>query len=698
MAPSVVYAYFKPLALDTVGYAYGKATLPAGNGDRASVRRVSSGRWSDGTAYSASRARSEIELREVSAAEATSGIGTYVGSCICVSRIPSGAAKSWDYGVVVGYTWDEVTSSGVLHISFLDGVDDVVYNERVLQDLAVESYGLRPCAGRSVSDVMPREMRMLHQAAYDHFNGVGKKPTRNANTILRTLAAPMIDERLQVPLFDMDASVVVLVSIKYILDYAYYSGGQRRVSRGVTLGVSVFDDVVSTGNPTAPTTTAPTAPTPAPVSATAPPVLPLPISPALTTAPNPDHASLDQLSDSDNDSVDASTPSGGGVSALPSSGKRKRRSDDSDDEAAGIRQLVALKDSLGKKSVMAREIDRFLSFKRSSLGRISGSEMVDRGGVSESTAQFRPSSMQQTIHRRLVHGTFSLMGPQLLVETLQLRSDSLPFLPHPAILRGLYSWDFGLRGLSVMHFASVTTQQRRASSRTYDMTDFSRKNTLPPPSIPTTLSDLLEVLDGLASIVGLVYQPFVSVVLSSARVFVLQLRANQGFSQPSAVLEVVHWLNERLEQFRGHLASGDTISAAAVADSFTEGHPSFVRVLHAIMAQRLDVTPAGPASASKPPKFLSSVPARKSHGSHSTQRTPVPPHVVQALPAVNGKALCMRYISNLGCAGRNGGCFVKYRGHFKPSSLDPTVLAFIGEFYGGLKQEFADIKSETRAA
>ncbi|KAG6945479.1 hypothetical protein JG687_00017292 [Phytophthora cactorum] len=70
------------------------------------------------------------------------------------------------------------------------------------------------------------------------------------------------------------------------------------------------------------------------------------------------------------------------------------------------------------------------------------------------------------------------MGFQLLLETIQILLQSLDLLPHPAVIRGLFEWDFATKGLSTMQFISVTDAERRARREQYDLSDFSRKNKL----------------------------------------------------------------------------------------------------------------------------------------------------------------------------------------------------------------------------
>ncbi|KAE9049836.1 hypothetical protein PR001_g2942 [Phytophthora rubi] len=102
--PSTSYAYFKPSALATTGYAYGSAVLDDAQATSVPVHRLRSSRLTGLGDLTCQRDHSEVELRAVSEAEALSGVGTYVGATLCVAQVPAGAAKLWDYGTVVSYS------------------------------------------------------------------------------------------------------------------------------------------------------------------------------------------------------------------------------------------------------------------------------------------------------------------------------------------------------------------------------------------------------------------------------------------------------------------------------------------------------------------------------------------------------------------------------------------------------------------
>ncbi|KAG3203943.1 hypothetical protein PC128_g2336 [Phytophthora cactorum] len=140
---TTLFALYKSNALDTEVYTYRKATSRAESG-QFDVGRVPSGRWRGVNAFTTNEVRPMSSFEFLTEAEATSGIGTYVGSALCIARVPQGKSKVWDYGILVGYAWEEMFKTGVLQVTFLKETCEIPYNEDELQDLGLETYALRP--------------------------------------------------------------------------------------------------------------------------------------------------------------------------------------------------------------------------------------------------------------------------------------------------------------------------------------------------------------------------------------------------------------------------------------------------------------------------------------------------------------------------------------------------------------------------
>ncbi|ETL50653.1 hypothetical protein F441_00148 [Phytophthora nicotianae CJ01A1] len=85
-------------------------------------------------------------------------------------------------------------------------------------------------------------------------------------------------------------------------------------------------------------------------------------------------------------------------------------------------------------------------------------------------------------------------------------------------------------------------------------------------------------------------------------------------------------------------------------------------------------------------------PSYRSNRGNSRQvtRRQVPTAVAQAAPRLNGKQLCLRYISAKGCPSKvSDRCTYEFLGHFTPDTLAPIVQEYVVEKYGGLSSEMS---------
>ncbi|KAG1706774.1 hypothetical protein DVH05_027627 [Phytophthora capsici] len=115
-------------------------------------------------------------------------------------------------------------------------------------------------------------------------------------------------------------------------------------------------------------------------------------------------------------------------------------------------------------------------------------EILSETGSDRETSRtkrtFRPSSTQRRVHRAITSEKYKGKSCQVLLEHMQ-HSDQVSFLPSPPVLRSLYDFGFGIRGLSVMHckFADVWDRVDALESSS-NFTDFSEKNSLKPATRP----------------------------------------------------------------------------------------------------------------------------------------------------------------------------------------------------------------------
>ncbi|KUG00903.1 hypothetical protein AM587_10002824 [Phytophthora nicotianae] len=361
MAPINLYALFKPGVLRTEGFAYGRTASEERQGAY-DIERVPSGRWEGIGAFSAQRGAPEVKQRGVTEEEALSGIGTYVGSTLCIARVPQGKPKVWNYGVVVSYTWNNLGKSGVLQVTFADATRDLAFGSEEFQDLALETYALRPCYLRGTTDVMPAEMRALHNAAHDHFNGVGQSARRSTATVLKKISMNPVDESQMVPVYNLENTQVEFLKIEHILNFVFYREGKRRPPQGLSVPNALFG----------------IAPPGAGTGGASP--------QAWSVA---DNERLEQLYDSDDD-LDPSEPR---QDERPVEGRPKRDREGSPQSSPdGQREsrLFALRQRLGDDAEMVQDIDQLIAFRQANLNKGSSTSLVS-AAVKETKSQFRPS-------------------------------------------------------------------------------------------------------------------------------------------------------------------------------------------------------------------------------------------------------------------------------------------------------------------
>ncbi|EGZ13068.1 hypothetical protein PHYSODRAFT_392077, partial [Phytophthora sojae] len=128
------------------------------------------------------------------------------------------------------------------------------------------------------------------------------------------------------------------------------------------------------------------------------------------------------------------------------------------------------------------------------------------------------------------------MTAQRFVEFVQIHWRKFEFFPHPAVLRALFGWDFGTRGLSILHFGRVTEQEKRK-----------RVRTLPPAQSPADFTTLVGSVDVLCAITQLLYKPVVHETLNAASDFLSELRVSELVSSQQALDEIAAWVDDQLE-------------------------------------------------------------------------------------------------------------------------------------------------------
>ncbi|ETP22949.1 hypothetical protein F441_03842 [Phytophthora nicotianae CJ01A1] len=296
---------------------------------------------------------------------------------------------------------------------------------------------------------------------------------------------------------------------------------------------------------------------------------------------------------------------------------------------------------------------------------------------------FRPSSIQRQVHRTVVQPQFSGKHPQSLLESMQ-QSIHVQFLVPPPILRGLYVFSFGCRGLSVMHCKPAQLMDRVEALESASVsTDFSEKNQLRPAPLATSKDDVLNSLRAPRVLAMAFYNDEVIDLIDAATNFLFRYK---GLPETEALgwKLMSYWVTSKFNQFRSHLLSGSADAALGVRSEFSRNDEELLELLD------LRGNPqAGPVQTHRV-RLLSDNPKRAERPRKQTSS--IAQEVLAALPRQAGKRICMKFLSNMGCTGNTeGGCFDSKRAHFRPTQLPEVVKNCIVEKFNGLSPANQDL-------
>ncbi|OWZ10333.1 hypothetical protein PHMEG_00016830 [Phytophthora megakarya] len=656
MPPS--YFYLRPGAFDLVGFSYGKVDAVTTRGGKLKVKLVRSGRWVDEQPQSTEISQDELDPRAVSEDEALDGAGTFVGSAICTSRVRPGGARIWDYGLVVGYKWESTQREGWLDVNFNGLEIPVLYSPTSTQDVAVEIYALQPCGGQSTSLVMASEMKLKHLQVYNMFNGIDQPAIRDSKILLGKLGVKEIDEAKMILLLDISSFEMTEISVQHVLDYVFYKEGDRVHPTNVSFGETIFDKGTSSTQEELP-----------------------------TASRGSEVVLSDGLSDSEDDEADPLIVTRGIGQTQQSATKRRRLTATDATTGQPNRQQYR---APAENSQLDHDVDTLIALQRGATSAVPRQFTGDN-------SQFQPTGMQTTIYLALVNGKYAHMTAQRFVEHVQIYWRMFGFFPHPAVLRALFGWDFGTRGLSILHFGRVTEHDKRARVRGSDMSNFSKKNKLPSAPLATEFAEITGAVEVLCTLTQRLYKPVVHDTLEACSSFLSELRTTELPNTPDALADLVAWVDDRLELFRvlineenwSGLTQQSTIDwknwsgLTQLKDQFRASHESFVRVHQLILRQ--DVLAAAKAANTNSVRMSHRL--RGERSSESEKRVVIPVEVRQALPKQGKKPICLRFLSAQGCRGKNGICVIKTLCHFKPATLPDIVRDFINNNYGGLASD-----------
>ncbi|KAL4140233.1 hypothetical protein PRNP1_014518 [Phytophthora ramorum] len=313
--------------------------------------------------------------------------------------------------------------------------------------------------------------------------------------------------------------------------------------------------------------------------------------------------------------------------------------------------------------------------------------------AAERRHNFRPSQGQQAVHEAITASEHRGKSPALFVEYVR----SSKFLPHPAILSRLYDFQFGVCGLSVLHLQrfDLTARLEHAGSNSVNLRNFSVKVAL--PSLPTNPSH--SSLCNSLSILGTYAEEFFDAptrrLLTSAKSFAEELTDYAPWS-PDEVKAIAFWFSNVLGAYRRAVESDISqgrSTRSELTGRFCMQDAELNGMLLKLSRGRDQGIRRGKRDTHEPQLDASDRPQYRGNRPNGRQasRRQVPIAVTQAAPRLNGKQLCLRYISIKGCPSKAPDrCTYEFLGHFNPETLDPVVREYVVEKYGGLSSEMSD--------
>ncbi|KAE9307520.1 hypothetical protein PF001_g11580 [Phytophthora fragariae] len=469
----------------------------------------------------------------------------------------------------------------------------------------------------------------------------------------------------------------VTFALQHAVDYAYYIDGDVHPVP-TTVGSSFCQPPVQMSSRRRPDSTSPS------------------VSSNALTLFDPE---LDDDDDSISEPIDQTTVDAAGSLRQAS---RKRSSADLTDSRPTSKRRVEFQasDTAAMDAQIAQLLlgrpeltDRFLQL-RSDAGPTSNLPAPDAGGgVLEQACNYQIKHQKKWSRDRSMH--LPLRSLSVVFMPWQLHSITKPF---PSVLGRDFAIDFGVRGLSIMHFAPFHSLNDKAvciTSGGANMQNFSAAVSVPSAPRAESIDDILEALQALATYGAEYFSVTLCGLVDTLVSFTKQQLRRMTWQKVDLVL-VVDWMNSVLESFRMELEQG-TNDGSLIKLRCTVDDPDFRQILiHIQQRQIADLQEALAAAQSKRSPALpkpSLVTQSHDNGQRRQNRVvkgehSIPADVYAALPVEDGKRLCLRFLSTAGCKANNGKqCLSFNRAHFVPAQLDPIVREFIGKRFGGLKPE-----------
>ncbi|KAG3250216.1 hypothetical protein PI124_g5144 [Phytophthora idaei] len=277
----------------------------------------------------------------------------------------------------------------------------------------------------------------------------------------------------------------------------------------------------------------------------------------------------------------------------------------------------------------------------------------------------------------------------------------LLFAPHPGVLIRLYDFQFGMRGLSIMHFGFMDRVSKivRVKSRKANKQNFSRAVVVPEAQAPSSVDDITTALSSLQTYCTTFMATEVGDLVRSLHAFV-----QQEIPKIWPVEDLQHfvfWIDGVLEAFREaavHDLHGGGKTRRSIQATVARNNPDIQATAPLLTQRRLqDLLRHGPLQLQPRQASRTRVVEaaetgrRRQDQSHNRPASRDAPNYLQHVPCQGNLELCLRSLSRNGCVGVPGDpsrCVYPNRCHFTPAAIHDEMRAYIDQRLGGLSPDF----------
>lgn len=358
--------------------------------------------------------------------------------------------------------------------------------------------------------------------------------------------------------------------------------------------------------------------------------------------------------------------------------------------------LLAYLDSVGTGTAPAKKRQR----------------LEDRQALSASDKaskySFRPTSRQVAVHDLLASSETQGTSADDFMDIL-ISHFAVQFAPHPGVLIRLYDFQFGTRGLSVMHFGFMDRVSKMSwvKSRKANMLNFSHGVALPDAAAPASTDDIAAALSSLQTYCTAFMTTDVGDLVRCLHSFVQQ-EVPDVWSAPD-LQHFVFWIDGVLEAFRDatvHDLSHGGNTRRDIQATIGRNNPDFQATVQLLTQRRLlellrsNPAPPQPQRPTTRARIVEAAETGRRRQDQFSRLSRYQPEGHEAsgqlrhVPRQGNQELCLRSISRSGCVGIPGSpsqCVYSNRSHFTPTSLHPEVRAYIDQRLGGLSEAFKRI-------